>query len=159
MQGAVTDSAASPVAAISDPLQPAPLSLHGADRTLATGKMIDSYLSQKSDLDDRAIHLLFSANRWERAYVLFLPQVPVSLDSGHWTRGVSFFLIAYSTSSPIRSTQILEDLDRGRTVVCDRYAFSGIAFSVIKVRTSLAASLPLAKNRSPNPKLSEKLKC
>ncbi|KAG0660836.1 Thymidylate kinase [Rhodotorula mucilaginosa] len=60
------------------------------------GKMIDSYLSQKSDLDDRAIHLLFSANRWERA------------------------------------TQILEDLNRGRTVVCDRYAFSGIAFSVIK---------------------------
>jgi len=31
--------------------------------------MIDSYLSQKADLDDRAIHLLFSANRWERACV------------------------------------------------------------------------------------------
>ncbi|GAA5978405.1 hypothetical protein JCM10908_004341 [Rhodotorula pacifica] len=66
------------------------------DRTLATGKMIDSYLSQKSDLADRAIHLLFSANRWERA------------------------------------SQILDDLNNGRTVVCDRYAFSGIAFSVIK---------------------------
>ncbi|GAA5894780.1 hypothetical protein JCM6882_006679 [Rhodosporidiobolus microsporus] len=66
------------------------------DRTLTTGKMIDSYLSQKADLDDRAIHLLFSANRWERA------------------------------------NQILEDLDNGITVVCDRYAFSGIAFSVIK---------------------------
>ncbi|GAA6006329.1 bifunctional thymidylate/uridylate kinase [Rhodotorula paludigena] len=66
------------------------------DRTLTTGKMIDSYLSQKADLDDRAIHLLFSANRWERA------------------------------------NQILEDLNRGTTVVCDRYAFSGIAFSAIK---------------------------
>ncbi|GAA5862170.1 hypothetical protein JCM3774_004807 [Rhodotorula dairenensis] len=66
------------------------------DRTLATGKMIDSYLSSKSDLDDRAIHLLFSANRWERA------------------------------------SQILDDLEQGKTVVCDRYAFSGIAFSVIK---------------------------
>ncbi|BGP13757.1 hypothetical protein JCM10213_006412 [Rhodosporidiobolus nylandii] len=66
------------------------------DRTLTTGKMIDSYLSQKADLDDRAIHLLFSANRWERA------------------------------------NQILEDLNNGITVVCDRYAFSGIAFSVIK---------------------------
>ncbi|GAA5894493.1 hypothetical protein JCM5296_005112 [Sporobolomyces johnsonii] len=66
------------------------------DRTLTTGKMIDSYLSQKADLDDRAIHLLFSANRWERA------------------------------------NQILEDLNNGVTVVCDRYAFSGIAFSVIK---------------------------
>lgn len=35
------------------------------DRTTQTGKMIDSYLQQKSDLDDHAIHLLFSANRWE----------------------------------------------------------------------------------------------
>ncbi|GAA5986712.1 hypothetical protein JCM11641_007747 [Rhodosporidiobolus odoratus] len=66
------------------------------DRTLTTGKMIDSYLSQKADLDDRAIHLLFSANRWERA------------------------------------NKIMEDLNNGITVVCDRYAFSGIAFSVIK---------------------------
>ncbi|GAA6029320.1 hypothetical protein JCM8097_003619 [Rhodosporidiobolus ruineniae] len=66
------------------------------DRTLTTGKMIDSYLSSKVDLDDRAIHLLFSANRWERAQ------------------------------------QILDDLNNGITVVCDRYAFSGIAFSVIK---------------------------
>ena len=35
------------------------------DRTTQTGKMIDSYLQHKSDLDDHAIHLLFSANRWE----------------------------------------------------------------------------------------------
>jgi dTMP kinase len=38
-----------------------------ADRTTAIGKMIDSYLQSKSELDDRAIHLLFSANRWECA--------------------------------------------------------------------------------------------
>lgn len=69
------------------------------------------------------------------------------------------YLSAYPSPSPIRRAQILEDLNRGRTVVCDRYAFSGIAFSVIKVRTSLAASLPLAKNRSPNPRLTEKLVC
>jgi dTMP kinase len=29
--------------------------------------MLDSYLQQKSELDDRAVHLLFSANRWELA--------------------------------------------------------------------------------------------
>lgn len=69
------------------------------------------------------------------------------------------YLFAYCSPSRIRRTQILEDLNRGRTVVCDRYAFSGIAFSVIKVRTSLAASLPLAKYRSPIPKLTEKLMC
>lgn len=35
------------------------------DRTTAVGKMIDAYLQSKSDLNDQAIHLLFSANRWE----------------------------------------------------------------------------------------------
>jgi len=36
------------------------------DRTTPTGKMIDSYLSSRSEVDDAAIHLLFSANRWEK---------------------------------------------------------------------------------------------
>ena len=31
--------------------------------------MIDAYLRSESDIDDHAIHLLFSANRWELAYV------------------------------------------------------------------------------------------
>ncbi|KAI8089594.1 thymidylate kinase-like protein [Halteromyces radiatus] len=35
------------------------------DRTTQTGKMIDSYLKQSTHMDDHAIHLLFSANRWE----------------------------------------------------------------------------------------------
>ncbi|KAM0754060.1 Deoxythymidylate kinase, partial [Meredithblackwellia eburnea MCA 4105] len=66
------------------------------DRTTTTGGMINSYLLSKTELDDRAIHLLFSANRWERA------------------------------------NEILKDLHEGKTVICDRYAFSGIAFSAIK---------------------------
>jgi len=41
------------------------------DRTTAIGKMIDAYLKSATDLDDRAIHLLFSANRWECAYVAY----------------------------------------------------------------------------------------
>ena len=28
--------------------------------------MINAYLTNSADLDDRAIHLLFSANRWEK---------------------------------------------------------------------------------------------
>jgi hypothetical protein len=28
--------------------------------------MIDGYLKSAVDMDDRAIHLLFSANRWEK---------------------------------------------------------------------------------------------
>ena len=41
------------------------------DRTTSVGKMISSYLSNESQLDDHTIHLLFSANRWERLVVLF----------------------------------------------------------------------------------------
>ncbi|WVQ62268.1 thymidylate kinase [Kwoniella botswanensis] len=66
------------------------------DRTTAIGKMIDAYLQSKAEMDDHAIHLLFSANRWECA------------------------------------AAIKRDLDRGITVVADRYAFSGIAFSAAK---------------------------
>jgi dTMP kinase len=35
------------------------------DRTSPIGKMIDGYLKQQQQLDDHAIHLLYSANRWE----------------------------------------------------------------------------------------------
>ncbi|KAJ7493241.1 thymidylate kinase [Mycena galericulata] len=66
------------------------------DRTTTIGKMIDSYLRSQSELDDRAIHLLFSANRWELAATI--EQLLIS----------------------------------GTTVVCDRYAFSGVAFSTAK---------------------------
>lgn len=41
------------------------------DRNTAVGKMISAYLSNESNLDDRTIHLLFSANRWEKRYFLF----------------------------------------------------------------------------------------
>lgn len=36
------------------------------DRTTAVGKMINSYLTSQSEIDDAAVHLLFSANRWEK---------------------------------------------------------------------------------------------
>ncbi|KAK0547343.1 Thymidylate kinase [Tilletia horrida] len=58
--------------------------------------MINGYLTNKTEVDDRAIHLLFSANRWEL--------VP----------------------------SILKDLEAGTHVICDRYAFSGIAYSCAK---------------------------
>ncbi|PPR03919.1 hypothetical protein CVT24_008104 [Panaeolus cyanescens] len=70
------------------------------DRTTPIGQMIDSYLRSASELDDRAIHLLFSANRWELA------------------------------------STIEKLLNSGTTVICDRYAFSGIAFSASKVDAS-----------------------
>jgi dTMP kinase len=39
------------------------------DRTTTIGSMIDTYLKNQIQSDDHVIHLLFSANRWEAAYV------------------------------------------------------------------------------------------
>ncbi|XP_038211813.1 thymidylate kinase [Zerene cesonia] len=36
------------------------------NRNTEIGKVINSYLTSKNDLPDEAIHLLFSANRWEK---------------------------------------------------------------------------------------------
>lgn len=38
------------------------------DRTTCVGQMISAYLANESQLDDRTIHLLFSANRWEKRF-------------------------------------------------------------------------------------------
>jgi dTMP kinase len=42
-----------------------PYKFSNVDRTTPIGQIIDSYLSKELEMDDRAIHLLFSANRWE----------------------------------------------------------------------------------------------
>jgi dTMP kinase len=66
------------------------------DRTTSVGTLINGYLQSTQSLDDRAIHLLFSANRWEA--------VPT----------------------------LTKALSEGTTVICDRYAHSGVAFSSAK---------------------------
>jgi dTMP kinase len=37
------------------------------DRTTVIGQILNAYLTKDRELDDHAVHLLFSANRWERA--------------------------------------------------------------------------------------------
>ncbi|BDA50650.1 Thymidylate kinase [Coccomyxa sp. Obi] len=66
------------------------------DRFTAIGRMIDSYLTGKTDTDDAAVHLLFSANRWEKREAM------------------------------------LAALRAGRTLIVDRYAYSGAAFTAAK---------------------------
>ncbi|XP_046853431.1 thymidylate kinase-like [Xenia sp. Carnegie-2017] len=66
------------------------------DRSTDIGKTIDSYLQRKSDLDDHAVHLMFSANRWE-----------------------------------MRS-KMKALLEEGITLIVDRYAYSGVAFTTAK---------------------------
>jgi len=60
------------------------------------GGLINEYLQSSIQTDDRAIHLLFSANRWEAA------------------------------------PNLVDTLARGTNVVCDRYAYSGVAFTSAK---------------------------
>ncbi|ESP00866.1 hypothetical protein LOTGIDRAFT_140318 [Lottia gigantea] len=71
------------------------------DRRTTIGKMINSYLGQTYDLEDHAIHLLFSANRWEA-----------------------------------RDT-MMTLLNQGTTLIVDRYAYSGAAFTAAKQGFSL----------------------
>ncbi|KAI7842281.1 hypothetical protein COHA_003922 [Chlorella ohadii] len=66
------------------------------DRTTAIGKMINSYLTSQAEIDDAAVHLLFSANRWEKR------------------------------------EELLRKLRAGTTLVVDRYAYSGVAFTAAK---------------------------
>ncbi|XP_045520780.1 thymidylate kinase [Pieris brassicae] len=66
------------------------------NRNTEIGKVINSYLTSQTDLPDEAIHLLFSANRWEK------------------------------------SRDILDLLEKGTTVIVDRYCYSGVAFSAAK---------------------------
>ncbi|KAL8826120.1 MAG: hypothetical protein Q9170_007527 [Blastenia crenularia] len=47
------------------------------DRSTSIGKSIDSYLKGDSNLEDHAIHLLFSANRWEA-----VPQIKDDIANG-----------------------------------------------------------------------------
>lgn len=47
------------------------------DRNTNVGQMISAYLTNTSQLDDHTIHLLFSANRWEKrlAMLSFIDQL------------------------------------------------------------------------------------
>ncbi|XP_009601111.1 thymidylate kinase-like [Nicotiana tomentosiformis] len=58
------------------------------DRNTGVGQMISSYLANESQLDDHAIHLLFSANRWEKR----------SLMEGKLRSGTTLIVDRYSYS-------------------------------------------------------------
>jgi len=71
------------------------------DRSTSIGQVIDQYLRGEISLDDHAIHLLFSTNRWE-----VFPKMKALLESGV-------------------------------SLVVDRYAYSGVAYSAAKPGMSL----------------------
>ena len=89
---------------------PSAVAMRFPDRETAVGALINRYLTREVELDDAAVHLLFSANRWEAR------------------------------------AQLLRALRGGADVVCDRYAYSGAAFTAAKG----AAGLDLAWCKAPD---------
>lgn len=87
------------------------VSMRFPDRTTPIGTMIDAYLKQSTEINDHAIHLLFSANRWEAA------------------------------------VGIIAALERGQNVIVDRYAYSGIAYTLSKVNTNVIQSWATESDR------------
>lgn len=72
------------------------IAINYPNRQTDIGILISSYLKNNTQLSDQAIHLLFSANRWEK------------------------------------NSYLQETLDSGVNIVCDRYWFSGVAYSCAK---------------------------
>uniref|UniRef100_A0A146M3Y3 dTMP kinase n=1 Tax=Lygus hesperus TaxID=30085 RepID=A0A146M3Y3_LYGHE len=66
------------------------------DRTTPIGSLINDYLKKDVHVADQVIHLLFAANRWERA------------------------------------EELKSLVNKGVTVVVDRYSYSGVAYSAAK---------------------------
>ncbi|KAI1295535.1 Thymidylate kinase [Halotydeus destructor] len=71
------------------------------ERTTPTGSLINSYLKGQQKLNDQAVHLLFSANRWEMV------------------------------------DEMRKAINAGTTLIVDRYAYSGVAYSASKEGLSL----------------------
>jgi dTMP kinase len=105
------------------------------DRTTAIGGLIDSYLKRGVDLDDRALHLLYSANRWEREHT-----IADKLASG-------IIITTNNRKEPNNATNTIQhakprlaghhygfslSTTAGTTLIVDRYAHSGVAFSAAK---------------------------
>lgn len=92
--------------------------------------MIDAYLKSSLELDDHAIHLLFSANRWEAAYAPPFPTLPPPIP-----------LPTPSSPANTRPSKTIHTLlASGTTVICDRYYHSGITYSAAKQNPSLSLS-------------------
>ena len=91
------------------------------DRQTGTGRMIDSYLTSKTELDDAAVHLLFCANRWEKksAYA----NAAFSITVGNMSPDL---LCGFDREA------MLSVLQSGTTLVVDRYSFSGVVFTAAK---------------------------
>uniref|UniRef100_A0A8I3S409 dTMP kinase n=1 Tax=Canis lupus familiaris TaxID=9615 RepID=A0A8I3S409_CANLF len=137
------------------------------ERSTEIGQLLSSYLEKKSDVEDHSVHLLFSANRWEQvsrdtcdvpihqfaAFRRAQPAACTGLCSALRTRGdgrpaarhpsgrtrlctCSVYLCHRFSLCELRPL-IKKKLSQGITLIVDRYAFSGVAFTSAKEDFSL----------------------
>ena len=74
------------------------------DRTTGIGSIINSYLTCNKELDDHAVHLLFSANRWEleQEIMTTLKAGPHVIIDSYAYSGVAFSAAKVIFSSKVR---------------------------------------------------------
>ena len=80
------------------------------DRTTEIGKAINGYLQNTSELDDHVIHLLFTANRWEK-----VSELKAALERGQHVivDRYSFSGIAFSSAKDGMSLEWCRQPERG----------------------------------------------
>lgn len=103
------------------------------DRTTMVGDLINQYLQSKSELDDRAVHLLFSANRWEAAPTLKARHM-LHFPSFLFLWRIVFYFTWIANRRIVFCMFLLRQtlIEEKKNIVCDRYAHSGVAFSSAK---------------------------
>ncbi|TGO59750.1 hypothetical protein BCON_0041g00150 [Botryotinia convoluta] len=72
------------------------------DRTTSIGQQINSYLQSSTTLPDQSIHLLFSANRWEKAQEIrdLIAQGYTIVCDRYYYSGMIYTSSKYSINSP-----------------------------------------------------------
>lgn len=111
----------SPVASVED--------IRFPNRDSHIGQLINSYLSSASNLSDQTIHLLFSANRWEQA-----ADIREKLSAGTTLVGgdIAFARQSLQHNRCDVCACWMYVYAGWSTQVCDRYAYSGVAYSSAK---------------------------
>ena len=90
--------------------QPSSIGMRFPDRTTEIGKAINGYLQNTSELDDHVIHLLFTANRWEK-----VSELKTALERGQHVivDRYSFSGIAFSSAKDGMSLEWCRQPERG----------------------------------------------
>ncbi|MBA0732282.1 hypothetical protein Gogos_016385, partial [Gossypium gossypioides] len=107
------------------------------DRTTSVGQMISAYLTNKSQLDDHTIHLLFHANRWEKR----------SMMETNLKAGTTLIVDRYSYSGVAFSTAKGLDFEWCKKAA-ERGGYGGERYEQLEFQRKVAQHYKLLKDSS-----------